>query len=203
MCVTVAESRPFVLYPSGNVQAQGERVRLGTGSRTMQSNSQGRELGPDCDLLAAPAVGGHSASTTPQDALCVSKSLNALGIPIQLGPDYDIRCLPTEFNNRRGEFCVEALPPSEWGYPTRRWLELFQHGSMGSMEPPTGTARRSVRRSGGVPAAFRRCRNGSGASCWNTAGTPGCSSGRSGSVPAPFRGHPVDIADRVVSPAAS
>ena len=70
---------------------------------------------------------------------------------------------------------------------TRRWLELFQHGSMGSMEPPAGTARRSVRRSGGVPAAFRRCRNGSGASCWNAAGTPGCSSGRSGSVPAPFR----------------
>ena len=71
--------------------------------------------------------------------------------------------------------------------PTCRWLELFQHGSMGSMEPPAGTARRSVRRSGGVPAAFRRCRNGSGASCWNAAGTPGCSSGRSGSVPAPFR----------------
>ena len=70
---------------------------------------------------------------------------------------------------------------------SRRWLELFQHGSMGSMEPPTGTARRSARRSGGVPAAFQHCRNGSGASCWNAAGTPGCSSGRSGSVPAPFR----------------
>ena len=44
---------------------------------------------------------------------------------------------------------------------TRRWLELFQHGSMGSMEPPAGTARRSVRRSGrssGVPALPERFR---------------------------------------------